>query len=320
MGSTAAPNNAALCGGCRKPSSEFVELDSDQLCRSCEAVLWAAMVLWEENITAEDEVIPTLVYARKMGSKRGSNVLTPDPMIAHYPSMEVVRRIRGGVPIVRVLPLVVGGETHANAQVLERVHIQVLSKHVEAARVSEEYERVVTEHGARWERNNHGRFSYAGLVGPILQFSIEAGRELTPERVEGLGGDSFSHPAWHFPSPDLVASVYKALLNSAWGHASTSFKKALDLYGKAQPKTPERLIPAFVAWHLGAQTEPNAGETVCPEARPRIARLLTRHLLDRCEDLRPIPDGSLCSGHVVWQDVAALWPRFVRLEALLPLT
>ena len=39
------------------------------------------MVLWEENITAEDEIIPTLVYARKMGTKQGSSVLTPDPIM-----------------------------------------------------------------------------------------------------------------------------------------------------------------------------------------------------------------------------------------------
>jgi hypothetical protein len=275
------------------------------------------MVLWEEGITAEDEVIPTLVCARKMGLKHEPDALAPRPDLARYPFLEIVKNVRGGVPIVRVLPLRVGGETYTDTQVLSRVHIQVLSKHVKPARVGEEYEQVLTEHGARWEKNNHGRFSYKCLVGPILQLTVEAGGKLGPREVEGLGGDPLQHPAWHFPSPDLVANVYRALLDSAHGNASKGFKYALDLYGKPLNKTPEKAIPAFVAWHVGAQTRPHAGETVNPESRLRVTRLLNKHLLNRYDDMPIIPEDSRCSGHVIWQDVEALWPRFARLLSLL---
>jgi hypothetical protein len=275
------------------------------------------MVLWEEGITAEDEVIPTLICARKMGLGHELSSLAPHADLARYPVMEIVKRVRDGVPIVRVLPLCVGGETHAYTQVLSQVHIQVLSKHVKPAQVSEEYEQILKECGARWEENNHGRFSYKCLVGPILQLTVEAGGKLGPREVEGLGGDPLEYPAWHFPSPDLVANVYKALLDSAHGGGSKGFKYALDLYGKAQNKTPDKAIPAFVAWHLGAEAEPPAGQTVNPESRLRVARLLNKHLLDRYDDLRSIPEDSRYSGDVIWQDVEALWPRFARLLSLL---
>ena len=313
------PNNTPLCSGCLRPTNEPVEIDGDRFCRSCDNVFFAAMVLWAERISAESEVIPTLVCARKVGFDHQHDVFTPDPMLARLSALRVVKRVRGGVPIVRVLPLTGNGETHRGTRVLKRVHLQVLSKNVKPVRVGAEYERVVTEHGATWERNNHGRFAYEVLVGPLLQLSIGAGPNVTPQRVEGLGGDLSRHPAWHFPSPHLVANVYKAILTSAQYDDSLTFKLALDLYGKPNAKSPERIIPAFVAWHLGAQKGPHAGETVSPKERLRVARLLNKHLLDESHGLRRIPEDSQCSGDRVWSDVQTLWPRFVRLEMLLPL-
>jgi hypothetical protein len=256
------------------------------------------MVLWEEGITAEDEVIPTLVCARKMGLKHGVGSLAPQADLARYPVVEVVKHVRG-VPIMRVRRLRVGGETYADTQVLSHVHIQVLSKHVKPTRVGEEYEQVLTEYGARWEENNHGRFSYECLVGPILQLSVEAGVKLGPREVEGLGGDPLQYPAWHFPSPDLVANVYKALLDSAQGNTAKGFKYVLDPYGKYRGKSPKAVILAFLAWHIGAQTGPRAGEQVNSAAEKyRTARLLNKHFIERVNGKESIPEDSRVQGNL----------------------
>jgi len=65
--------------------------------------------------------------------------------------------------------------------------------------------------------------------------------------VEGYGGDPLRHPAFHFPPPEIVEGVHEAM--------KRRFAKRLDFYGKAQKKTPGKLVPAFAAWHVPYKAE-----------------------------------------------------------------
>ena len=112
--------------------------------------------------------------------------------------------------------------------------------------------------------------------------------------------------------------MYEALLGPKKGNSKGGFLRGLDLYGKGKPKGIEKIVPAFFAWRWGAGTAPNAGEGVNTDARPRVARLLNRHVMDEHVGMKAVPEeGWECTGHPVWGDVRALWPRFVRLQSLL---
>jgi hypothetical protein len=88
-----------------------------------------------------------------------------------------------------------------------------------------------------------------------------------------------------------------------------TFAKRLDLYGKPQPKTPEKLIPAFAAWHIGGR----ADDQVPPSSRPRVSSVLNRHVLGPC-GLPPLPENTWCPVDTVWKDVRVLLPRFINIQ------
>jgi len=201
---------------------------------------------------------------------------------------------------VKVKPFAVSAEKHRGTEVLKRVLIRTISKKVKSHDVAESYRQLLVQEGAPWDENNHGEFAYDCLFG-YLELEVAQGAEFSPLRVEGYGGDPLRHPAFHFPPPEIVEGLHEAM--------KTRFANRLDVYGKAQKKTPGTLVPAFAAWHVGAQ----ADEEIPPASRPRVSRVLNRLLLRPC-DLRPLPESSWTSDDTVWRDAAQLWPRFILIQ------
>jgi hypothetical protein len=64
---TPAAHREAVCSGCLKPSNKLTASSGDQLCEECKAVFFTAAVLLNEDITAEDTLIPTLIFAKIAG-------------------------------------------------------------------------------------------------------------------------------------------------------------------------------------------------------------------------------------------------------------
>ncbi len=233
-------------------------------------------------------------------------------IVEKHPSLQVVEG-REDLPVVRLEPLAVSVEKHPDTQVLKQVRVRVLSKHVKSENVRERYSQVLLEEGARWDENNHGRISYECLFG-YLEVVIAAGADqLAPQHVEGMGGDSLtlSYPAFNFPPPKVVAGVYEGLLGSDWGSNQYGFSGRLDIYGKPKDKhrSPEKLIPAFVAWHIGTQT----GEKIPPKSRSKVARIMNENLLPHL-GMRQLAEEQTNPDDTVWRDVQALYQRFVRLQ------
>lgn len=295
MTSVAKPSQDG-CDGCLKPSCNLINHAGDRLCPTCRAAFWAATVLFNGVATTEDEIIPTLVFAR-----------TERPE-SSFPCVEVIKTV-DGVRIVKVRPLVIEPECYAGTDVLRLVRIRITSRGADLEDLREGYERVLLQHGARWGENNHGSITYEFVRG-YLEVTVGTGDDLSPSQVKGLGGDPLRHPALHFPPPKLVAGISGTVRGSAYGRNPKGFAYALDTYGKGVGKTADKLIPAFAAWHVGAV----ASERVPPEDRPRVSRILNNHLLGPCEKLQ-LPEDGWRSDDTVWRDVEDLWPRFVRLYA-----
>ena len=76
MASIAEPAGKSVCDACLRPSNALVNHDGDWLCPNCRAVFWAATVLFDQGITKEDTLIPTLLFAKAAGGSKGWEELT----------------------------------------------------------------------------------------------------------------------------------------------------------------------------------------------------------------------------------------------------
>jgi len=308
-------------------------------------VFSTAAVLLHEGITAEDTLIPTLVFAKIAGGSpeyaalvhakeqtsgfeivrlmraasdwpprrsqtpaEYARTLTEYVRTHEYGGWEFVRVVHG-VPILRVRPLALIPEMHPDTQILKSVRIQVLSRRVKPGAVRDEYERVLIEQGAHWHENNHGLISYQAADG-YLEISAGTRGEVSPLMAESLIDKLLSWPAYNFPPPTLIAGIYKNVLGSVDKRNAWGFAYALDLYGKpvAHTKMAKKIVHAFAAWHVG-EGHP---ARVPPESRKRVAGVLNRQLLNPDERL---PEDTWLSSDKVWDDVEALSMRFVRLYA-----
>jgi hypothetical protein len=242
-------DNPDACNACQNSSASADDND-DGLCTGCRNIFQAARVLLQSGITAEEELIPTLVFARIAGRaedqhykdhyRSGYGSAEESVLSGRHPALEVITFV-DRVPVVRVKPFAVSAERHEGTQVLKRVRIRTLSRRVKSLDVAKSYEQLLKQEDARWDENNHGEFAYDCLSG-YLELEVAQGAEFSPLRVEGYGGDPLRHPAFHFPPPEIVEGVHEAM--------KRRFAKRLDFYGKAQKKTPGKLVPAFAAWHV----------------------------------------------------------------------
>ena len=306
--SLAEQHNVDACNACLISGASTGDND-DGLCTGCRNVFQAARVLFQSGITAEEELIPTLVFARIAGRAEdphykdhygsGYEPAEGSVLSGSHPALEITRFV-DQVPVVRVKSFAVSAERHEGTQILKSVRIRTLSRYVKSSDVAKGYEELLGEEGVQWNENFRGAVSYDCLYG-YLELVVTEGSELSPTTVEDLGEDPFQYPAFQFPPPGIVEGAHEAM--------KAAFDNRLDFYGKAHRKTPDKLIPAFAAWHVGGK----ADEEVPPVARPRVSRVLNRHLLGPCH-LRQLPESSRTPDDTVWRDVKVLFPRFINIQ------
>jgi hypothetical protein len=333
MGKVAEPTSQQMrCDGCLKPAAgDLSKHDGDWLCQKCVAILSAAMALLDDGTTAEETIKPTMVFAKVAGGSRGWEELSQTGQLAgRREGLELVEimhqacrkrppsldrdyagweldKVLDGVPIVRVRDHVVVPKTHPGTEVLKEVSVQVLSRKVKPNSIGASYERVLAEQGARWDENSQGVFSY-GFHGHLGMTVAVSNISLSALDVEGMGGGPLRYPAFHFPSPVFVVRFYEGLLGSL---DAAGFAYAMDNYGKREKKAADRIVTAFVAWHVGE----GPGAKVPPVSRARVKHFLNKHLLQPLE-LPELSDERWNVEQALWRDVQRfLWPRFVRLYA-----
>ena len=253
-----------------------------------------------------------------------AGMTSPGGMERGYLGWKLVEVVEG-VPLIRVLPYVVFAEEHAGTQLLKQIRIQVMSRFAEPKSVGEGYEQVLVEQGVRWDDSASGCVSHNFWGGyldirirptdDLIYKEVALDRELIERYKDFFFRKAYpeSYPSerpddypYSYPSPRYIEASYAGLLGLLRSSKPVGVAHALDLYGKTNRKTADKIIPAFVAWHLGAAVVP-------AKARPAIARALNKHLLAPCHK-ELLPDNRWSNDDTVRQDVRDLSDRFKRLR------
>lgn len=331
-------DDEAQCDGCLmirlRSQADLANHGGDWLCERCRAVFWTAAVLFENGVTDEDIVIPTLVFARTAAESEMYKDLTKmngpvEGCTPHalaeiafddsglsllsaeqaYMGLELVELV-DGVPLVRVHPYAVFAEKHPGTQLPKRVCFQILSRRVSPTSIRNRYEQFLEEEGAHWGENLSGVISYNFRHSYVTVRIEPADIDSFLRRGLEASANPLQWAAYHFPPPTLVEGFCEGLLRSLHkGEWKREDVYGLDLYGKPRDKTADKIIPAFVAWHVGLGVE---GRIYAPD-RTRVSQVLNKHLLRPC-DKPELPEDHWSPSNTLWRDVEALRLRFARLH------
>jgi hypothetical protein len=287
-------------------------------------VFWTAEALWDNEISGQDEIIATLVYAAwkgrpwdlKKDTERQRNLIREFPR--QHQEFDLLR-IVDGVPILRLKTMTVSVLRYEKTDIPKRVQISVLSRFASPETLAERYEKVLRNEGISWNASNSGAMEW-DVTNNRLNMTLAPTKTYDADTVSLL--DHTARELWpSFPPPELVQEFYGALLGSAdkrtyRGFDSYSGEPYLGEHGRppTQAKEPKNLIPASVAWLIGERKQkPN--ERV-KERRIRIAGVLNRHLLGPLE-MPKLPEDGWSPQDPVWRDARSLEDSLGRVSYFL---
>jgi hypothetical protein len=302
------------CDACGLPSDSLHELEGDRLCDRCDAVFWTAQVLRKSDVTDEAEIIATLAFAAlsKYESLRDEkNRATFSRNFTYrYPSFELIRFVED-VPVIRLRKAVAEVGRYTGSELPRRVRLRILSKFADPDEVAELYRRILQQESLPVFPDSRGSVSWlyedAHLVvdvGPLEEIHFTRLKQFAeyPQTVR-----------FSFPMPSVIAALCKALVGiprkPGRDGSKEMFAVGLGDHGRSNPKKPHTTIPACVAWYLGEREEnrqPKEGRLRPKERRPRVAKMLNRHLFAE----QVLVDASWSSGDPVWEDAREVGPRF----------
>jgi hypothetical protein len=302
------------CDACGLPSDSLHELEGDRLCDRCDAVFWTAQVLRKSDVTDEAEIIATLAFAAlsKYESLRDEkNRATFSRNFTYrYPSFELIRFVED-VPVIRLRKAVAEVGRYTGSELPRRVRLRILSKFADPDEVAELYRRILQQESLPVFPDSRGSVSWlyedAHLVvdvGPLEEIHFTRLKQFAeyPQTVR-----------FSFPMPSVIAALCKALVGiprkPGRDGSKEMFALGLGDHGRSNPKKPHTTIPACVAWYLGEREEnrqPKEGRLRPKERRPRVAKMLNRHLFAE----QVLVDASWSSGDPVWEDAREVGPRF----------
>ena len=281
----------------------------DQLCDGCKALFLAAEILFEEEVSDEREVIPTMAAAWYPGSADPSNEETwateyAKGLTQFYRGLGLVE-VMAGVPILRIEPTVVWPVKYDGTELLKEVHIELFSRQADSKDIAEQYRLVLLQEGMPWTSCTSSKTSWTFVV-PHLLISVGLDGELEPGRARHMA-ENAAIPRPSFPPPFYVSDQCELLLKM--------YARALDRYGRSQPMSPEKLIPACAAWCIGA----NGGDAVPMADRPRVAEMINRHILKPSgrSDSELLSVDTRLNKDTVWRDVSKIAQRMKRMLYLL---
>jgi hypothetical protein len=290
------------CDACTHPSTSLHKYAGDAICDDCKALFTAANALFDNGVADEAEIIGTLAFTRYAPDS------TPEAT-RKYGRFEVVR-VADGVPVLRLRRAAANVLYYEGSKIARAVNLEVFSRHANPGEVSVLYERKLAEHDIHHDKCSGGSIHWS-TKDAYLTISVKPEQELHPSRVSYFK----EYPrgrVYSFAPPSLVREVCQILLGSADPRTLAGYAYALGDHGRHKPMTADKTILGCLAWLLG-----EGDSSQKPKARrPRIARVLNRHLL-RPLDKTALPEDGWSPGDTIWRDAAKVSQRLMRAGLLL---
>jgi hypothetical protein len=302
------------CDACGLPSDSLSELEGDRLCDRCDAVFWAAQMLRKSDVTDEAEIIATLVFAaygRYEGLRDEKNRVTFSRNFTRkYPSFELVRFVED-VPVIRLRKAVAEVIRYTGSELPRRVRLRILSKFANPDEVATLYRRILQQENLPVFADSRGSVSF-GYEDAHLVVDVGPREEIHFTRLRQFA----EYPQmirFSFPMSSVIAALCESLVGIPRKPGRDGSKEMFAVgrgdHGRPKPKEPHTTIPACVAWYLGEREEsrqPKEGRLRPKERRPRVAKMLNRHLFGN----HVLVDASWSSADPVWEDAREVVPRF----------
>jgi len=310
------PANMELerCDACGLAADSLSKLEGDRLCDRCDAVFWTAQMLQKSDVADEAEIIATLAFAAhsKYESLRDEKTrVTFSGNFAHkYPSFELVRFVED-VPVIRLRKAVVEVVRYTGSELPRRVRLRILSKFADPDEVATLYQRVLQQENLPVFTDSRGSVSWQ-YEDAHLVVDVGPREEIHFTRLKQFAG----YPQtvrFSFPMPSVIAALCKALIGiprkPGRDGSKEMFAVGLGDHGRSKFKKRHTSIPACVAWYLGEREknrQPKEGRLRPKERRPRVAKMLNRHLFGN----HVLVDAPWSPGDPVWEDAREVGPRF----------
>jgi hypothetical protein len=292
-----------ICDSCLYPAEDLVKHAGDRLCERCRAVFLTAQVLFEEGISDEADIVDTLSYAALDGRPwelRGKEACEKfaKTFPRRYEDFELVRVV-DGVPVLRLKLVRTDVIRYQGTDVPKQVRIRVLSRFVKPESVADSYERTLLVENLSWDHSTDGFIKW-NATATELSVTVGPNKLYRPGRARSLANNP-PECLHSFPPPDLIKEVYPALLGSTDKRTRRGYAYALGKHGRFRTKEAKSVILACAAWYIGERDQ----KIEPKDRRPRIARMLNRHLL------APVGESMLCEDgwtpeNRVWGDAARL--------------
>jgi hypothetical protein len=276
MGSVSELQGIDLCDSCLQPAETLFNHDGERLCERCRAVFWTATVLFDNEITYEAEIVPTIAFAARMGELGNlDNAERCRQFVQEF--AQKYRRfeltgVADGVPVLRLRPVVIDVVRYVGSTLPRKIQIEILSRFAEADKVAELYEQTLVEENIHFDACTGGNIIW-NAEEAHLSILVEAKSELHPSKV----GDYSEYPKgriYSFPPPNLIREFYVLLLGSTDKRTFAGYA-----YGLGDPEREMQIWTKRLAdagrQHARAQDGYLAGAFEIDELRAKLDALET---------------------------------------------
>jgi len=254
----------------------------------------AARTLLDNNTRDESTILGTLAFAWS----NGAWAIGPED----YGGMQLQSNA-DGVPLLRLPRITAAVITHDNSRIPKAARISVYSRAVKPQEVAQVYERLLNEYGIHTDQCSGGSVAWS-IEDVTLVLTVRAMKELETWRVSYFN----TYPAgrvYSFPPVSVVSDFYGTLLGSIDDRTYSGYAYLLAESGG---HAPHNAVTGSVAWLLGERRNDATPPRV---RRPRIAKVLNKHLLAPCGK-EELPETYWVPDHTVWAAANVLGPRVMR--------
>ena len=262
-----------------------------------------AKVLYRSRVEDEAQIIATLAYA----ARHGEYTLSRKGIANRYTRFDHIQT-RKGVPFLRPKLAIAQVVRYPGHSLPMQVRLEILSKFAAAEEIAAMYHEILQKESLPVFTSSPGSVSWEDKDMRLV-VNVSPHNEIRPHRLE----DIKHYPqvyAFSFPMPSVIEALCRALIGAPRRPGTPGdelFASGLGDHGRPKHMSPDTLIPACVAWHVGEHNRdvrPN-------KRRGRVAQILNRHVL------QPLGKPALWDSpynpeDLVWDDATQVGPRFQR--------